>query len=43
MINGLVDRELIFTLDDLRRFRKQTVFIFWNVQLMAGWNGRVPS
>ena len=28
MINGLVERQLIFTLDDLRRFRKQTAFIF---------------
>ena len=40
MINGLVDREMIFTLDDLNAFRKQINFIFLSVLQMAVWNGR---
>ena len=39
MINGLVDRELIFTLDDLKRFPQTNRFYSSNARRMAVWNG----
>ena len=41
MINGLVDRELIFTLDDLRRFPQTNRFYFLECAANGGmeWRG----
>ena len=43
MINGLVDHELIFTLDDLKRFPKLIGFISLNVRRMEEWSGEEHS
>ena len=44
MINGLVDRELIFTLADLKRFPQTNRFYFLkNALPMEVWNGAVHS
>ena len=42
MINGLVEKELIFTLDDLKRFpRKQNYFL--DARRMAEWSGKARN
>ena len=41
MINGLVDREMIFTLDDLKRFPQTNKFYFLECAANGGmeWKG----
>ncbi len=43
MINGMVDRPLVFTYADLERFPRENHVYFWNARPIPAWNGLARS
>lgn len=39
MINGLVDKELVFTMEDIMRFPRENRIYFWSVLPTPAWSG----